>query len=233
MSDTPTVLCSIDPSTATTGAAILSFNTIGTPTLLHYWQFDASKLAEESDCTLTEVRRRILRTKLEMAAWLETKTEPLTLVAYEVPPLRAAMGAYRGEVLCAAAWNYLSLSRFGKLPIVPVHTASIKAVYGAAQLAKAPNISNRGKEAKRRALKAGCIAWANARFGLSLGPKDDAIADAIAIGCAAWKIWDEKEREKRAEAAQGKLFGPGSGTPRKAPTARRPRTARAEVAANV
>lgn len=223
-----TVVCALDPSTATTGAAILSFDAIGTPTLLHYWQYNANQLAEESDCTLTEVRRRIVRTKLEMAAWLETKAETLKLVAYEVPPLRAAMGAHRGEVLCAAAWNYLTLSRFAKLDIIPVHGMSIKAVYGAAQLAKAPNVSNRGKEAKRRALKAGCIAWANARFDLSLGPKDDAIADAIAIGCAAWKIWDKEQAEKRAAAAQKALFGPGSGTPR--PAARKPRASRAEVA---
>lgn len=228
-----TVICSLDPSTAATCAAILSFDATGSPTLLHWWQYDASRLAEESDASRVELRRRIVRTRLELAAWLETKTEPLTLVAYEVPLLQGALGVQRGEAMCAAAWNYLTLSRFAHLDIIPVYPPSVKVVYGASALLKAPNVNSRSKEAKRRLLKAGCIAWANARFGISLGPKDDAMADAIAIGCAAWKIWDEKEREKRAEAAQGKLFGPGSGTPRKAPAhpegTRRPRTARAEV----
>jgi chitosanase len=99
-------------------------------------------------------------------------------VAYEAAFWR---GDAASEAIPQASGSYLSIGAFSKAGIVRVHGASVKAAYG--------NVLSGGK---REDLKRNCIVWANQMFGLSLSldldDKQDAIADAIAVAVAAWRI---------------------------------------------
>jgi Holliday junction resolvasome RuvABC endonuclease subunit len=180
-------IAGIDPSTDATGAALVRFSSKGVPTLLSY----ASLIGADGACKKGSLEARFHRIrdiKLQLMQWISELPAAFDLVAYEAAFWR---GDAASEAIPQASGSYLSIGAFSKADVVRVHGASVKAAYG--------NVLSGGK---REQLKQNCIVWANEQFGLSLSldldDKQDAIADAIAVAVAAWRIWaKEYEAEQR------------------------------------
>jgi Holliday junction resolvasome RuvABC endonuclease subunit len=181
----------IDPSTDATGVALVRFSGKGVPTLLS----SASLIGGDGEAKKGSLEARFHRIrdiKLQMMQWIAELHGPFDLVAYEAAFWR---GDAASEAIPQASGSYLSIGAFSKADVVRVHGASVKAAYG--------NVLSGGK---REDLKRNCIVWANQMFGLSLSldldDKQDAIADAIAVAVAAWRIW---AKEYEAEQARQQL----------------------------
>lgn len=201
----------IDPGTKQAGLAVVSFDSKGCPRLWKAVCIEGNSRAKNSS---TERIERIREIRRQVGNEINNPPCALDIVAYEDPPTQAVGGkAISALAQCVGA--ILTISQFAYLPVYPIAVQSCKAVFGNAGLQSSRNASDAEKAAKRAAMKTNAILWANTTFPeLSLTEKDDAIADALSVCFAAYKI----VMRGRRESWQTPLFGEGSRGPRKQKT---------------
>lgn len=215
------IILALDPSTAVTGAVVLLYDEHGNRHLIGRHAIDATKIGG-SDSDMTSRIRRILWTAEHLSAWLDRCPCPVDLVAYEVDSQR---GFNSSEALKMAAGHYLAtvfaalLRRYQtrKITVVPITRQAACIVAGCYGIYRSPKGKTaKEQQAKRDRLKAAVIEWANGEFSnIVLGPEEDAVADALAIGQAAYNGHQVKRRALAEKEAQKALFGRGSGTRKK------------------
>lgn len=239
------MILALDASTKATGVVIVHF-----PVQRAGWEVPAAVLLsarhiepetlDKADTskpgfdTMTARLSRIRAQRALLSAFLTGIASAIDLVAYERPFVR---GQGATEALMMALGAYLTLPQLSGLPVLPVHGASVKAVFHGHQLAHAPNATNKAKDAKRAILKASCREWAVREFGEAAVLSED-VADALAVAVAAHRLTGRTAAKEAEAAIQRPLFGKGSGTkrgissggPRKAKTTEEATAAVAEVA---
>ena len=201
----------LDPSTDVTGAVVVSFGSDGSA-LAEAWIAIDAKMAFGKKADLTARLRRIRWTKNLLASFVARSPVSLDSVAYETDTER---GHASTEALKMAAGAYLCLSALDGLPVVPItRQEACKAAGCLSVYAQAAGRTAAEKAAKKARLKASVVEWAARTFpgaGLVAGdPRSEAIADALAVACAAGKRHDRTERAgaeaaKAAQKAQARL----------------------------
>jgi|GEM_PF-4098077 hypothetical protein len=195
MPDSPSItLLALDPSTDRTGAVILAGD-LQKCRFITGNEFVGTARERVGVSTLTAQNTRIYQIARALERWVQTMTHlALTAAAYEY---HTARGGAPSEAISKATGAYLALHDLCTLPCYRIQPMTAKAVWGGTRL-------------RQGETKPAVVAWARREFGLPLLDDQDAIADALAVGLAAWGIWRKEELEKQ----QKPMLGRGSGKPR-------------------
>ena len=186
-------ILALDPSTSTTGIALVEFVGYSVPTVLYHSAITAGPKADRWT-RIRETRNRLSRVLAYLPAAFDA-------VAYEVPFVR---GQAATAALHQAIGAYLSLSGFAGFEALPIMPNSAKAALNACRFL--PHYETSAEQVAGRAHgKALMIDAVNTMFGLCLRPDEDAVADAIGVALAAHKITSERHRITEAKRLQPKL----------------------------
>lgn len=142
--------------------------------------------------------QRIAYIRETLAGWLENQP-PLDGVAYEIHTGRGQAASDAGSQSVGA---YLTIPGTFSGRIWGIYVPTAKAVWGGMKLRSADS-------------KVEVVRWARREFagdweahGLRpLSDDDDAIADALAVGVAAWGAWKREEAAKLAPRLVGRRGG--------------------------
>lgn len=184
-------ILAIDPATVRCGVAIVRVLLTGEIELCNAWCLHASGTGVE--VRIQSLARQLLALRCH---WDQTDSE--CLLAYEQPYSQTGENAqgYAGvEWVWAVIGAALALV---DAPPVAVSTSAVAAQY-------------RATGVRREEKKLMAVEWARQRFGLVLSARDHDAADAVAVGCAAGKIWRERTWAAQAQARQPALTGPRGG----------------------
>lgn len=214
-------ILALDQSTDVTGVCVVRcLPGVALPELLRHRAIDASGIDKGRHTPQARVAR-IGYTAGVLEGFLDSCPWRIDIVSYETDTGR---GYQSSQALGWAAGAYLVLPRLaGAQPVAITRQAACIAagrdIYAVYRQPKGKTASE--QTAKRARLKHAVCRWASEiivdfTHGLE-GPYNadqEAIADALAIGVAAWIRHQEEERKRAIAAAQRVLLGKGSRGPR-------------------
>lgn len=184
-------ILALDPSTVRCGVALVRVPLTGEIELAGAWCLHASGIGPE-------VRIQALALQLEglRSQWVTSDAE--RLLAYETPYSRTGEGAH-GRAGLEWVWAMIGAAlALVDAPPIGVSVGQVAAQYRAAGFS-------------REAKKAAAVEWARQRFSLVLSARDHDAAEAVAVGCAAGKLWRERQWAAQAQREQPCLSGPRGG----------------------
>lgn len=205
-------ILALDPSTEITGAVFVEYSLHNEPRLISSIAIDAR--ARQKGDALSARLVRIRWTREQMYEWLGRLEESIDLIAYETDTNRG----HSSEALKMAAGAYLCLPHMALQPLFGITLQAACIYAGCLKEYRAPRgKTKREQDAKTLMLKT-AVRYAmdgifpNASLILPGAPEEEtgrlkaeAIADALAIGGAAAKVWREHQEEMRLASLQPKL----------------------------
>ena len=179
-----TTVLAIDPSTRITGAAVVR-GTAGYSEVVAAWSYDAGKGGDSLEARYD----RMVATMRALRDWAGNLPCAIDVIAFEQDFFR---GQAATSAVLGATGLYVGMLRYRlKCPLLSIPVQSVRSEAGV----------KRGTP--REQSKPMVILAANSRHNLSLGPHQDAEADAIMVGNAALR------RIGAAEAAKSQKVLPG------------------------
>lgn len=193
----PLIILALDPSTDKTGAVVFEF----TPLRARPLAAVCVSAPRDSDLHGDTVERRFQRIahlRQTLAGWLAGQPV-LDGVAYEIHIGRGQAASNAGSEAVGA---FMTIPGNAQGRIWGIFVPTAKAVWGGARLKSADS-------------KLAVVRWARQEFakdwqegGIApLSDNDDAIADALAVGVAAWGKWRAEEAARLAPKLVGRRGG--------------------------
>lgn len=211
-------ILALDPSTVRCGVALVRVPLTGEIELAGAWCLHASGIGPEVRIQALALQLEGLRSQWAEAgadnspnpvAAMEATGPPRAmsqrgtpiaerLLAYEVPYSRTGEGAH-GRAGLEWVWAMIGAAlALVDAPPIGVSVGQVAAQYRATGLS-------------REAKKVAAVEWARQRFSLVLSARDHDAAEAVAVGCAAGKLWRERVWAAQAQREQPCLSGPRGG----------------------
>lgn len=208
-------ILALDPSTVRCGVALVRVPLTGEIELAGAWCLHASGTGPDGRIQALALQLEGLRSLWAGAdnspnpvadmeqgrrAALHARRAPVAerLLAYEVPYSRTGEGAH-GRAGLEWVWAMIGAAlALVDAPPMGVSVGQVAAQYRATGLS-------------REAKKAAAVEWARRSFGLVLSARDHDAAEAVAVGCAAGKLWRERVWAAQAQREQPCLSGPRGG----------------------
>lgn len=193
-------ILAIDPSTVRCGVALVRVPLTGEVELVGAWCLHASGTGPDVRIQVLARQMEGLRSLVATSAGdMERGTPvPERLLAYETPYSRTGEGAH-GRAGLEWVWAMIGAA----LAVVDAPPMAVSVGQVAAQY--------RATGFTRVAKKAAAVEWARRSFGLVLSARDHDAAEAVAVGCAAGKLWRERQWAAQAQREQPCLSGPRGG----------------------
>jgi hypothetical protein len=190
-----TAILALDASTASTGAALVTFTAAGAPTLVSHNAYDAAYAMKSGENwpTLrgigTDAQRlwRLSETAFDVGLWADCLLAAVEVVAYEEPCQR---GAANTAAIHQAIGAYLVAlpRRYSLLPLVKVNATSAKScTIGGTIRAKGQTAESLDEKTRMRRWVCEHVGGAAEVLARLPVPEQEAVSDACAVAVAAYR----------------------------------------------